>query len=94
MIKSKVLDSTAKFLLYKQKLKNLLAIHSLLKDRLLKYIELFHKSKKLKSLSKYATLYKNMWEIQTDIQTIALTFKKRQLIINDILLMKSKVDIY
>jgi hypothetical protein len=91
VIRSKVIDSTAKFLLYKQKLKNMLNIYSLLKNRLLRYIELFRDSKKLKSLSKYATLYKNMSEIQTDIQKNLYAFKKRNLIINDILLMKSKV---
>jgi hypothetical protein len=91
LIKSKVINSTSKFLLNKQKLKNLLKIHSLLKDKLLKYNNLFKKSKKLKTLSNYSLLYKNMWEIQNEINKS--TSGKRNLIINDIFLDKSKVYI-
>jgi hypothetical protein len=91
-IRKNVINSTAKFLLYKQKLKNLLNIHTILKDGLMHCVVLFQKSKKLKSLSKYSQLYKNMLAIQTDITKQGNT-KKRNLVINDILLSKSKVII-
>src|SRR5690606_36446428 len=90
-IKTQILSSTAKFLLYKQKLKNLLKIHSIIKNKLLNYVLLFQKSKKLKSLNKFSVLYKNTCSIQSDIQKSQYTFKKRNLIVNDILLMKAKV---
>jgi hypothetical protein len=89
-IKSHVVISTAKILLYKQKMKNLLSIHCILKERLLKYFQLFQNSKKLRSVGKYSQFYQNMNDVNNDIQINNIKFKKRSLVIHDILFMKSK----
>ena len=90
-IKFHILQSTSKLLLYKQKLKNLFNIYEILQERLSKYLLLFRNSKKLKAIGNYSMFYKNMIEIQSDIQIASVKNNLRSLIINDILLMKSKV---
>ena len=97
-IKNKILLTTAKFLLLKQKLKNLLAIHKILKEKLLSRKKIFSESKGLKSKNKFCLLWKNFTDIRDDIiksreESNMALFKNRSLLINDILLNKSKKKI-
>jgi hypothetical protein len=97
-IKTNFLLSSSKFLLMKQKLKNLLKIHSMIKDKLLKWYNLFQQTKKLKSANKYSLLWNNLVNIRNEVHSWSATgsannikeFKKRNLLINEILLQKSK----
>lgn len=106
-IKHHILESSAKFLLLKQKLKNLLQIHHMIKDKLLNWWHLFNRSRHLKSENKFYQLFLNYTKIKneviewTNIKGKGSTdkssgaspnnvFRKRNLLINDILLQKSK----
>jgi hypothetical protein len=97
-IKNKIMLSSAKFLLLKQKLKNLLTIHKIMKEKLLSWKNLFIQSKGLKSKNIFCILWKNILHIRDDVQNwskeggISL-FKKRSLQINEILIKKCKLKL-
>lgn len=97
-IKQNFLLSSSKFLLMKQKLKNLLKIHSIIKEKLLKWYNLFKQIKKLKLGNKYSLLWNNLVNIRNEVHSWSTSgsgnytkeFKKRNLLINQVLLQKSK----
>jgi hypothetical protein len=86
-IKSHLLQTSSKFLLYKQKLKNLLTIHNVLKNNLNKYHLKFRESKQFKKNNKYGELLEYMTQIQTNIKNEKGLPKG--LLINHIILQKS-----
>lgn len=89
-IKTHLLETSAKFLLYKQKLKNMLQVHEIIKNKLCNWISVFLNSKKLKSSGKYCTLYKNMLHIKDELEEEKKINNRKSLIVKDILLQKSK----
>jgi len=97
-IKKKILLSSAKFLLLKQKLKNMLIIHKIMKDKLLPWKNTLIISKGLKDKNNFCTLWKNIIEIRDDVQLWSkegtnFLFKKRSLQINEILIKKCKMKL-
>jgi hypothetical protein len=107
-VKDNILSSSSKFLLMKQKLKNLWLLHSIIKTKLSKWYGLFIESKKFKKNNKFCQLWKNLSSIRNDIQNwmsgvvdskinpnlkslmSVNLFKKKNLVINEIMLQKSK----
>ncbi len=97
-IKKKILLSSAKFLLLKQKLKNLLIIHQIMKDKLLSWKNTLIKSKGMKDKNNFCIFWKNIIEIRDDVQLWSkegcnILFKKRSLQINEILIKKCKMKL-
>lgn len=92
-IKSHLLRSSARFLLNKQKLKNMLNIHGIVKNKLQKWLSVFSQSKSLRQNKQYSLLYQNMLSLQEDINNSKSFFKNRSLTIIDIFIKKSKVKL-
>jgi hypothetical protein len=91
-IKQHFLLASSKFVLLKQKLKNLLTIHNLVKGNLSKWVEVFQGMKKYKSSNQLTILYKNLNSVRDEIlhKGKTLPSSRKNLIIYEILFNKSK----